>query len=124
MLCVYRPVNMVVREGVHCGEAAYARMKLAPPEARARRLGISTCFEMGLVGSSTLPSIESDMRKRMLYFVESDGGEPEDEPVTTAEIEMTAATAKSRAFAIGMRGLRLRVAIYEHGLWDRDLRVG
>ena len=39
---ILRPVNIVVRDGTHCGEAAYVLTKFTPRAASLRRLGISS----------------------------------------------------------------------------------
>ena len=41
MLCVWRPANIVVRLGTHCGAAQYVLTKLVPCDASRRRFGIS-----------------------------------------------------------------------------------
>ena len=65
---VLRPVSIVVRDGTHCGDAAYVRTKLTPAFARLSKVGVAKRLLTGDVGSTTRPSIESHMRKRMLGF--------------------------------------------------------
>ena len=60
-----RPVNIVVRDGTHWGEAAYVLIKFVPRNASLRRLGICTKEETVDVGSRTLPSILSHIRNKM-----------------------------------------------------------
>ena len=53
---------MVVREGTHCGLAAYVFTKFTPFEANARRFFISTDRKISDEGSITRPSIESHIK--------------------------------------------------------------
>ena len=44
-------------------------IKLTPDWARASRVGVATRAEIGLVGSTTRPSMESHIRKRMFGWL-------------------------------------------------------
>eukprot|EP01050_Picozoa_sp_SAG11_P018955 SAG11_NODE_2946_length_2820_cov_2.023153_5_plen_106_part_00 len=64
--CVCLPVNIVVLDGTHCGDAAYVCTKFVPSAASRRRLGICRRLYSGEVGSSTLPSMESHLVRALL----------------------------------------------------------
>jgi len=65
---VCRPVNIDVRDGTHYGLLHILRTKLVPLAASFFRFGICTAPHMGLVGSSSLPSISSDIKNSLRMY--------------------------------------------------------